>query len=133
MYFGSDASLDEIVDQVNPKFEYLYSNITKLKADYSGLGFMQILENLFIGLPVPNFIRHHEEGLMGKLSSGFGLFGGGTKKSEPKDYKEVNLVFCSGITFNEIRQIQLLSDKIGIKFNIITNGFYTKHNILSWL
>ena len=53
---------------------------------YGTYGSAQILETLLMGMPVPNFIEKIEDGLLGKLSSGFGFFGGvgSAKPSDPK-------------------------------------------------
>ena len=69
-YFNSDSELEDIIDSINPRFEYLYSNMQAMKDKYGDFGIAEIVTNLFSGLPVPSFMRHHEEGLMGKLASG---------------------------------------------------------------
>ena len=76
-----------------------------MKSRYGDLSFSLIIENLFSGLPLPNFMKHHAEGLMGKLSSGFGLFGGAQEKTI-SDYQKIIFVFAGGLNFYELKSIK---------------------------
>ena len=80
------ASLDEIRTRVEQRFGQMKADIALCNKKYGTYGCAQILETLLMGMPVPNFMEKIEDGLIGKLSSGFGLFGGGnaTKPSHPK-------------------------------------------------
>jgi len=66
----------------------LKADIALCNKKYGTYGCAQFLETLFMGMPVPNFMEKIEDGLIGKLSSGFGLFGGGgaAKPSHPKGF-----------------------------------------------
>ena len=158
-----ESDLEDIIDVISPKLEYLYANINNMKTRYGDLSFSLIIENLFSGLPLPNFMKHHAEGLMGKLSSGFGLFGG-TQEKTISDYQKIIFVFAGGLNFNELKSIKRnvmislpfkkpypwapsgvghLSDKIiicvrleeicGKNFEIISNSFYNKNEAVHWL
>ena len=97
--------MEDIIDVISPKLEYLYANINDMKSRYGDLSFSLIIENLFSGLPLPNFMKHHAEGLMGKLSSGFGLFGGAQEKTI-SDYQNIIFVFAGGLNFYELKSIK---------------------------
>ena len=132
-----------------------------MKSRYGDLSFSLIIENLFSGLPLPNFMKHHAEGLMGKLSSGFGLFGGAQEKTI-RDYQNVIFVFAGGLNFTELKSIKRkviisttvinllwffsdntvrqkminfirLEEICGKNFEIISNSFYNKNEALQWL
>ena len=142
--------------------EYLYANINDMKSRYGDLSFSLIIENLFSGLPLPNFMKHHAEGLMGKLSSGFGLFGGAQEKTI-SDYQKIIFVFAGGLNFYELKSIKRnvmiqsfqkspigghlvltnfmakiiicvrLEEMCGKNFEIISNSFYNKNEAVQWL
>ena len=111
--------------------------MAKLRDDYAGLDYVTIIENLFTGLPMPSFIRHHTGSLMGKLTSGFGgLFGAKTETAkELRDYDHITLFFAGGLTLTEVGQIEQLGEKLGDsgkKLKIVTSGFYHKKETVQW-
>ena len=73
---------------------------------------------------------------MGKLTSGFGgFFGSKQEAKELRDYNEITLLFAGGLTFTEIKEIELLGQKLkdtGRKLKIVTNGFYHKYDTFHW-
>ena len=103
--FDSESDLEDIIDVISPKLEYLYANINDMKSRYGDVSFSLVIENLFTGLPIPNFMKHHSEGLMGKISSGFGLFSSQQEKTI-SDYQNIIFVFAGGLTFSELKSIK---------------------------
>ena len=119
----SESDLEDIIDVISPKLEYLYANINDMKSRFGDLSYSIIIENLFGGLPLPNFMKHHAEGLMGKLSSGFGLFGGAQEKTI-SDYQNIIFVFAGGLNFFELKSIKrkmmiFASVILTLKFTVI--------------
>jgi len=134
-YLKHDASLDEIRARVEQRFGQLKADIALCNKKYGTYGCAQFLETLFMGMPVPNFMEKIEDGLIGKLSSGFGLFGGGgaAKPSHPKEFSRILVVVIGGLTFAETKQIKNLEGKFDVDIQIVTNTVYTPKTMIHHL
>ena len=80
-----DSQLGEIQKAVEKKLYTLKKDILKCIRRFGDFGMAPVVENLFVGLPLPNFLQQHEAGLMGKLASGLGgFFGSKPAPSTPR-------------------------------------------------
>ena len=59
LQYFSGAELEDIIDIVTPRIEYAFANFQRFRQQYEGLDYVAVIENLFTGLPLPSFIRHH--------------------------------------------------------------------------
>ena len=73
-----DLDLIDIGKSIEHLFRKMMSDVQMCQKRFGGFGVSQILEHILAGMPNPNFLEHHEIGLMGRLASGFGGFFGST-------------------------------------------------------
>ena len=73
-----DLDLIDIGKSIENLFRKMMSDVQMCQKRFGGFGVSQILEHILAGMPNPNFLEHHEIGLMGRLASGFGGFFGST-------------------------------------------------------
>ncbi len=59
-------------------------DVERCRKRFGSFGIASIVDAILVGLPNPDFLEHHEAGLIGRLTSGFGFFG---SQSEPKTAK----------------------------------------------
>ena len=94
--------MGEIHEKINIFIGRLKSDIISCQKRFGQFGMVQILEHLFIGLPQPNFMDHHEAGLIGRLTSGFGFFGNQSAPKTPKGNFEIYVYFLNSIFFSRL-------------------------------
>ena len=139
--------MGEIHEKINIFIGRLKSDIISCQKRFGQFGMVQILEHLFIGLPQPNFMDHHEAGLIGRLTSGFGFFGNQSAPKTPKgnfeiyvyffkfnfffqDYSKIMVISIGGVTFSDAVAFQRLGEKYGKSIEIVSNKIFTNHALL---